>query len=92
MEKELKEKWNNSQESKYYAPRINKIVTDFFFYLRKEEFEELVREVENKKKIGIEIIDECFTCKECGGYDECQCEGYNEALQEVIELLESKIK
>ena len=58
---------------------------------------QLEREVEGMRKVGIreyERIEEyeqgyarAVYCKECGGYDECDCEGYNTALDDVINLI-----
>lgn len=49
-----------------------------------------------KEKEGINVYkegtpDEFYSCLECGGYDECDCEGFNECLEQIKQLLkESK--
>lgn len=46
-----------------------------------------------EKKIGIsEYVDDdgetYYTCKQCGDYDDCDCSGFNEALDQVQKVLE----
>ncbi len=45
-----------------------------------------------KAKTGIEEYydgqdEQYFTCKECGGYDECDCSGYNQAILDIKDIL-----
>ena len=35
---------------------------------------------------------QCLICKECGDYDDCDCEGFNHALQTQIDYLEDVLE
>ena len=53
--------------------------------------EEIVK-LEGMKRKGLEQVEHDYiTCYECGGYDECDCEGFNEALQTIIDRYLSEL-
>lgn len=50
-----------------------------------------------KKKTGLRDYKDSdgelyVTCKECGGYDECDCSGYNQALSDMRQALTTNVK
>ena len=73
-------------------PEASKDIADFFLSAFSTSVEEKIKELEGEKKIGIEtkIADdgevESMTCKECGGYDECDCEGFNAGIDLAISM------
>lgn len=67
---------------------------------KSELLSKIEEEVKGMKQVGlVEKMyqeedgkwSESYSCAKCGGYDDCDCEGFNEAIGEVIKLL-SKYK
>jgi hypothetical protein len=47
----------------------------------KKLFQEAVDQAMPEKKQGFDVIT--MTCKYCGDYDDCDCSGYNEAIDKI---------
>ena len=44
------------------------------------------------KKKGIETVEHDYlACYECGSFEDCDCEGYNQALQDVLPVIERAV-
>jgi len=49
-------------------------------------------EIEGMEKKGIETVEHDYvTCYECGSYEDCDCDGYNQALQDVLPVIERAV-
>jgi len=104
MQEEMKELkkyilWGMNRLS---IPGVKKVHVDGVMFkikdLLQQQHQEDIEKIEGMKKKGLEEIivkdgDESFesvTCKECGGYDECDCGGYNQAITDVLNTLKDK--
>ena len=49
-------------------------------------------ELKAMNKKGIQTVEyDYMTCYECGSYEDCDCEGYNQALQDVLPVIERAV-
>lgn len=57
-----------------------------------------IERLEGMKRKGLETKVrgnddfESISCDFCGGYDECNCEGFNEAIQTIIDIKRKELK
>jgi hypothetical protein len=84
------------------AGSVRPLIIEYFLTEREEMVREIVEKLEGLKKEGLrEYTDQevdldgrptgkpyvAFSCERCGGYDDCDCSGYNQALEDVISLI-----
>lgn len=99
----LREEWLNYLTLEIYYGSLNEakrkdaeLFADWWLSKFSTSLDELAETIEGKRKKGLETKErgddefESTLCEECGGYDECDCSGYNQAIDDFKEIIKSK--
>ena len=83
---EVRENWLKSPEAKFYSPRGNKVIADFWISLMQQRDRELVEKIKEKdnqyliNKYGATMLSGALS----KGYKDCQ--------QDIVSLIQSNNK
>jgi len=79
--KTVEDSWNDTLTENSEATFFDIVNSD-----RDQAYTSLEEGIEGMKKKGIQTVEHDYiTCYECGSYEDCDCEGYNQALTDILE-------